>query len=85
MKPPIPKTVLQGGPSRGRFTFYFTGRWLDEMLDFKRTMAERLNTDHGQFKRSESYQLLHAGLVDRWNVLNEFGDYPHMLVPLSIA
>jgi len=58
---------------------------LDEMLDFERTMAERLNTDHGQFKRSGSYQLLHAGMVDRWNVLNEFGDYPHMLEPLSIA
>jgi hypothetical protein len=58
---------------------------LDEMLDFERTMAERLNTDHGQFKRSGSYKLLHAGMVDRWNVLNEFGDYPHMLEPLSIA
>ena len=48
-------------------------------------MAERFNTDHGQFKRSGSYQLLHAGLVDRWHVLNELGDYPHMLEPLSIA
>ena len=63
MKPPIPKTVLQGGPSLGRFTFYFTGRWLDEMLDFEWTMAECLNIDHGQFKRSESYQLLHAGML----------------------
>ena len=48
-------------------------------------MAERLNTDHSQFKRRESYQLLHAEMVDRWHVLNELGDYPHMLVPLSIA
>ena len=48
-------------------------------------MAERFNTDHGQFKRSESYQLLHAGMVDRWNVLNEVGDYPYMLEPLSVA
>ena len=55
-----------------------------EMLDFEKTMAKRLNIDHEQFKRRGSYQLLRAGLIDRWNVLDELGDYPHMLAPLSI-
>ena len=58
---------------------------LDEMMDFEEMMAERSNTDHGQFKRSGSYQLLRAGMVDRWDVLNELGDYPNMLELLSIA
>ena len=55
------------------------------MMDFEEMMAERSNTDHGQFKRSGSYQLLRAGMVDRWDVLNELGDYPNMLELLSIA
>jgi len=57
---------------------------LDDMLDFEKAMAERSNNDPVQFKRSESYQLFHAGLMDRWEVLNEFRDYPHMLEPLPI-
>ena len=52
---------------------------LDEM------MAERSNTHHGQFKRGGSYQLLRAGMVDRWDILNELRDYPNMLELLSIA
>jgi hypothetical protein len=43
-----------------------------------------LNVDQEQFKKQGSYQLLRAGLIDRWNVLDELGDYPYMLVPLSI-
>jgi hypothetical protein len=57
---------------------------IDHMLDFEKAMAKRLNVDHEQFKRQGSYQLLRAGLIDRWNVLDELGDYPHMLAPLSI-
>jgi tetratricopeptide (TPR) repeat protein len=57
---------------------------IDDMLDFEKVMAECLNTDHEQFKRQGSYQLFRAGLIDRWNVLDELGDYPHMLTPLSI-
>lgn len=56
----------------------------DEMLDFERAMAERLNIETGQLERMGSYQLLRAGLIDRWEVLDEFGYYPHMLKPLSI-
>ena len=54
------------------------------MLDFEKTIAERSNIDHGQFKKNGTFQLLRAGLMDRWDVLDELGDYPHMLEPLSI-
>ena len=54
------------------------------MLDFEKTIAERSNIDHEQFKRSGSYQLFRAGIKDRCDVLDEFGTYPHMLTPLNI-
>jgi hypothetical protein len=57
---------------------------IDDMMDFEKVMAKRLNVDHDQFKGQGSYQLFRAGLIDRWNVLDELGDYPHMLSPLSI-
>ena len=58
---------------------------LDDMLDFEKTMAERSNFGNTQFKKNSVYQLFRAGLVDRWDVLDELGGYPHMLEPLSIA
>jgi hypothetical protein len=58
---------------------------IDDMLDFEKTMADRSKIDHASFKRNGAYQLFRAGLVDRWDVLDELGDYPHMLQPLSIA
>jgi tetratricopeptide (TPR) repeat protein len=58
---------------------------LDNMLDFEKTLAERSNTDSGQFKRNGMYQYFRAGLVARWDVLDELGDYPHMLKPLAIG
>ena len=42
-------------------------------------MAERSNIDHGQFKKNGFYQLLRAGLVDRWEVLDEFGEEIHVV------
>jgi hypothetical protein len=57
---------------------------LDDMLDFEKTLAERSNIDQDQFKRSNLYHFLRASLIDRWAVLNELGDYPHMLEPLAI-
>jgi tetratricopeptide (TPR) repeat protein len=56
----------------------------DDMLDFEKAMTDRANIDPGQFKKSGAYQLFRAGLVDRWQVLNEFGDYPYMLEKLAI-
>ena len=57
---------------------------IDDMMDFEKAMAKRLSVNHDQFKRQGSYQLFRAGLIDRWNVLDELNDYPHMLTPLSI-
>ena len=58
---------------------------LDDMLDFEAAMASRSNIDHDQFKQNGTYQLLRAGLLERWAVLDEFGDYPHMLTPLDVS
>lgn len=57
---------------------------LDEMLDFEKKMAKRSNINHGRFMKNGAYVLFHAALVERWNVLNELGDYPHMLSPLTV-
>jgi tetratricopeptide (TPR) repeat protein len=57
---------------------------LDDMLDFEKVMSERSGIDRAQFKRSGTYLLLRASFMDRWEVLNEFGDYPNMLTPLDI-
>ena len=58
---------------------------LDDMLDFEKVISERSRIDRAQFKRSGTYLLLRASFLDRWDVLNEFGDYPNMLTPLEIA
>ncbi|MBT3821911.1 MAG: tetratricopeptide repeat protein [Nitrospinaceae bacterium] len=58
---------------------------LDDMLGFEKAIAERLNIDCRQFKQNGFYQFFRAALVDRWDALNEFGDYPNMLKPLPIA
>jgi hypothetical protein len=58
---------------------------LDDMLNFEVTIADRLNVSHTQFKKNGIYTLFHARLVKRWNVLDELGEYPHMLEPLLIT
>jgi hypothetical protein len=58
--------------------------FINGMMDFEKAIAKRLDVDHKHFKKQGSYQLFRAGMIDRWNVLNELGDYPHMLTPLSI-
>ena len=57
---------------------------IDDMLDFEKALTKRLNTDQDQFKKQGFYKLFRAGMIDRWNVLDELGSYPHMLSPLSI-
>jgi len=57
---------------------------LDEMFDFEKKMAQESKVDLELFTKSSSYQLFRVGLLDRWKVLNEFDDYPHMLTPLKI-
>ena len=58
---------------------------LDELLDFEKVMSERSKIDPDQFKRSGNCLLLHAGLIDRWDALNEFKNYPHLLSPLKLT
>ena len=57
----------------------------DDMLDFEKVMSERSKIDQAQFKRSAAYVLLRASFMDRWDVLNEIGDYSHMLEPMSVG
>ena len=57
---------------------------LDDMFDFEKRIASDSNIDLDVYKKSVSYLYLRAGLLDRWKVLNEFSDYPHMLTPLKI-
>jgi tetratricopeptide (TPR) repeat protein len=58
---------------------------LDLMLDFETAMADRAETGHDQFMASGAFRLLHASLIDRWSILDEFGDYPGLLTPLEIT
>ena len=58
---------------------------LDELLDFEKVMSEKSKIELDQFKRGGHSLLLHAGLIDRWDVLNEFKNYPHLLPPLKLT
>ena len=60
------------------------GPLLDELFDFEEKLIQTTNSDPETFKGSGSYLYLRAGLRDRWNVLDEHNDYPHMLKPLKI-
>jgi len=57
---------------------------LDELFGFEEKLIQTSNSDPETFKKSGSYLYLRAGLRDRWNVLDEHNDYPHMLKPLKI-
>ena len=57
---------------------------LDDTLDFEKAVAENSGINAAELKRRATYRLLRASLVDRWDVLDEFKDYPHMLTPLEI-
>ena len=57
---------------------------LDDMFDFERTIAEQTEVDPEQFMKSGSYLYLRSGLIERWNILNEFQTYPNMIAPLRI-
>ena len=57
---------------------------LDDMFDFERTIAEQTEVDPEQFMKSGSYLYLRSGLIERWDILKEFGTYPNMIKPLNI-
>jgi hypothetical protein len=57
---------------------------LDEMFDFEKTIVEQTHVDQEQFMKSGSYLYLRSGLIERWDILKEFGTYPNMIKPLNI-
>jgi tetratricopeptide (TPR) repeat protein len=57
---------------------------LDEPFGFQEKLGENLSQDLDTITRSGSALYFRAALHDRWAVLNEFNDYPHMLKPLVI-
>ena len=57
---------------------------LDQMFDFEKTIAKNTHADEEQFMKSGTYLYFRSCLIDRWNVLNEFGTYPNMMQALKI-
>jgi hypothetical protein len=57
---------------------------LDGMFDFERAIAEQTEVDPERFMKSGSYLYLRSGLIERWDILNEFQTYPNMIEPLRI-
>ena len=57
---------------------------LDNMFDFEKAIAKRTHVDPEQFMKSGSYFYLRSVLIERWDVLRQFGTYPNMIKPLSI-
>ncbi|MBL6931920.1 MAG: tetratricopeptide repeat protein [Rhodospirillales bacterium] len=58
---------------------------LNDMLDFEKALSEKANITADQIRRSADFILLRASLIDRWEVLSELGDYPHMITPLEVG
>jgi tetratricopeptide (TPR) repeat protein len=58
---------------------------LDEAFDFEKKLAELSGMPLETFLRSALSVYFRASLHDRWSVLAEFNDYPHMLKPLTIS
>ena len=57
---------------------------IENMFDFETNFSNQMNMKTHDFMQQESYQLFHAGLMERWRVLNELEVYPNMLKPLKI-
>ena len=57
---------------------------LDDMFDSEKTIAEQTQVDPEDFMKSGSYLYLRSGLIERWNILNQFQTYPNMIAPLRI-
>jgi tetratricopeptide (TPR) repeat protein len=57
---------------------------IDQMFDFEKDIAEKMQMSFEQFMSSGSYLYLRSGLVERWNTLNECNTYPNMIKPLKI-
>lgn len=57
---------------------------LNTLFDFEKDILDRSGLDNQNFTQSGPYKYFRTMLLNRWNVLNEFGTYPNMIVPLKI-
>ena len=57
---------------------------LDQVFDFERILLSETKGGEKQFINSSAFKYFRSGLVDRWNILNEFHTYPNMLGPLPM-
>ena len=57
---------------------------LNDMFDFELKIAQKAQLNPLSLKKSGPYLSFRTGLKNRWQVLNEFNDYPYMLTPLKI-
>lgn len=57
---------------------------IDEMFDFEKKIAQRMQMSFEKLIGSGSYLYLRSGLMERWNTLNKFSTYPNMIRPLKI-
>ncbi|MBT5309345.1 MAG: hypothetical protein HOL37_08420, partial [Rhodospirillaceae bacterium] len=54
-------------------------------LDIEKVIVDKTDVDREQFERQNDYLRFRAGLIDRLDVLDEVGEYPHMLAPLNVS
>ena len=57
---------------------------IDDLFDFEKKITERVQMSDQKLRQSGSYRYLRAGLIERWNTLNEFQTYPNMIRDLKI-
>ena len=57
---------------------------LDEMFDFEKSLAKKIQLTPNNFIKSGSYLYLRSYLIERWNTLNVYHTYPNMIKSLKI-
>ena len=57
---------------------------LDEMFDFEKSLAKKIQLTPNNFMKSGSYLYLRSYLIERWNTLNVYHTYPNMIKSLKI-
>jgi tetratricopeptide (TPR) repeat protein len=57
---------------------------LDRPMDFEMKIRTEWKSDAGELERTGKYLHFHSILVDRWEMLDRFGDYPAILTPLKV-
>ena len=76
---------VEGDPEQFKNDLRLVRPMSDQIFDFERVALQKTSTDVQQFIQSGPYQYFRAGLIARWNILDEFDTYPNMLELLSIG